>query len=404
MRLSSHDRLPALDGLRGLAILLVLVFHFGSRFDPDNWIGTLFLRTVNVGWAGVDLFFVLSGFLITGILYDARGGPAYFRAFYIRRILRIFPLYYLFIGSYAVLLPWLLPDHPGTDLFTRSQGWWWAYASNVRIATSGFQSAPLYTSPMWSLAVEEQFYLLWPLFVFVIPTNLARWCLYLFAAAFVVRVALVASGWELAAMVLTPARMDCFAIGGWLAIVGRERGLESLTVFARRAVAMSGIALAIMWLMDPRPADTTDSFRATIGFSLIAILFAGGVASALNDASGMWGRIGHSRAFRWFGKYSYGLYIYHCPVRLVLDQLALNPRSLVDQGVSWIAAVAIFSAIGIGASVALAVLSWRFFESPILSLKRFVPYRSQHQNVGLRGASLTTPAGANQKLSESMLR
>ena len=100
-------RVPVLDGLRGVAILLVMVYHFViyGGWQPSGEVEHWLFRLATAGWLGVDLFFVLSGFLITGILVDAKGGGGYFRSFYVRRVLRIFPLYYGFLAAYFVLAP-----------------------------------------------------------------------------------------------------------------------------------------------------------------------------------------------------------------------------------------------------------------------------------------------------------
>ena len=154
---------PALDGLRGAAILLVLLHHLINGDLPvHSLVGRTAFAIPRCGWAGVDLFFVLSGFLITGILLDQRGLPGYFRVFYARRALRIFPLYYgVLIIVFAILphirafpqdgLRWLRPE----------QIWFWTYTSNIRSAATGtiFNAPYLMLNHFWSLAIEEQFYL-----------------------------------------------------------------------------------------------------------------------------------------------------------------------------------------------------------------------------------------------------
>ena len=221
-------QIPALDGLRGVAILLVLFHHQtllrldGSGVDP--WFGRLF----HVGWCGVDLFFVLSGFLITGLLLDAKGGPHYFRNFYARRTLRIFPLYYAVVFFSLVILPNLpegiLPAQKAQS-FGRIEGdeiWYWTYLSNYSIAAAGqWRHGILDVS--WSLAIEEQFYLLWPLLVAKLGRGaLWRLCAGLILLAPACRLALLAAGAdELAPYVLTPARIDTLAIGASLALAIR---------------------------------------------------------------------------------------------------------------------------------------------------------------------------------------
>lgn len=400
---SRPTRLPALDGIRGLAILMVLVYHFSLRLEPSTIAQTVFRHTTGIGWAGVDLFFVLSGFLITGNLYDSRGSATYYRTFYARRVLRIFPLYYLYLAVYYVVLPLLYEGgslaHAITTL-QRHRWWFWTYTSNVLVAWSGDAGptgpAPMYTGAMWSLAVEEQFYLVWPLFVSLAGRYLARWCVTIVVATLLIRLAALLLVGRLGAELLMPARMDSLALGAWLAVTLRERGAAGLRRFIPRALGISGSALAVIWAAQPTWFDMTSSFVPTIGFSLIAVFFAGVVAASLVRPDGIWRRIGETRWLRWLGAYAYGLYIWHNPVRLLLDALRLNPESLVGAGVNGFVAVTIFGFSGIGLSIACAVLSWHTFEAPILNLKRFVPYASaRSQQAMLNDQRVLVANGAN---------
>jgi peptidoglycan/LPS O-acetylase OafA/YrhL len=162
---ASVERVPVLDGLRGLAILLVMLHHFFQNYVPEPvWIDRLVFGLMGCGWFGVDLFFVLSGFLITGILYDAKGADRYFLNFYARRTLRIFPLYYAVLVLLFVLLP-RVPHPLAADYVSDSapdQLWFWLYLTNFRIALNGGWYSHLVPSVFWSLAIEEQFYVLYP--------------------------------------------------------------------------------------------------------------------------------------------------------------------------------------------------------------------------------------------------
>ena len=167
----------ALDGLRGIAILLVVFSHFVSnlRIPADGWAWPL-VSIAHAGWAGVDLFFVLSGFLITGILVDARGSSTYFKSFYARRALRILPAYYGFLLAIFVVLPLL---HLGAGdnymLARQHQGWYWLHLTNVMMAIGELPGHGPYPSTLfWSLAVEEQFYLIWPAIVALCSTSTLR--------------------------------------------------------------------------------------------------------------------------------------------------------------------------------------------------------------------------------------
>jgi peptidoglycan/LPS O-acetylase OafA/YrhL len=157
-------RLPTLDGLRGVAILLVLLSHLTlySEMSTTTLLDRAYQRATLAGWVGVDLFFVLSGFLITGILLDLKGSSRFFRTFYARRVLRIFPLYYAFLAIFYIALPQLLSSKDQVLRLLADQKWYWLYLQNLQMARDGWP-VPKYLAHFWSLAVEEQFYLIWPL-------------------------------------------------------------------------------------------------------------------------------------------------------------------------------------------------------------------------------------------------
>ena len=131
--------IPALDGIRGIAILLVMLHHFTiyGGMQPTATADKLFYLVASAGWCGVDLFFVLSGFLITGILFDTKESSHFFRNFYMRRCLRIFPLYYGSLAVVFIVLPWFMPLGWRFHQLLTEQGWYWVYLSNVLIAAKG---------------------------------------------------------------------------------------------------------------------------------------------------------------------------------------------------------------------------------------------------------------------------
>src|SRR4051812_15765629 len=211
------QHIPALDGVRGLAILLVLIFHFSQLGYTPNPTGfrAVLQKATAAGWIGVDLFFVLSGFLITSILVEAKGSQGYFRNFYMRRVLRIFPLYYGVLAVAAVLGLVFYDRLPQEyrNVF-HYQGGLWAYLQNfIRIDWMGF-------THFWSLAVEEHFYLVWPALVFFLSRRAAMGvCVALIAAAIAIRTGRVLNHAEIeATYTWTFCRMDCLAIGSLLAL------------------------------------------------------------------------------------------------------------------------------------------------------------------------------------------
>src|SRR2546427_8382575 len=170
--------MPVLDGLRGVAVLLVLLIHaiWGPLRPATASIDVVVRAVAYAGWMGVDLFFVLSGFLITGILLDTRGQPGWWPNFIARRALRIFPLYYGALTVLFVLLPRLARwSEPQFTTLQANQTWYWTYTVNLLAALTQGRGTPLSTLHFWSLSVEEQFYLIWPLIVWACkPRSLLR--------------------------------------------------------------------------------------------------------------------------------------------------------------------------------------------------------------------------------------
>ena len=263
------------------------------------------------GWAGVDLFFVLSGFLITGILYDTLNEKGFFRNFYARRFLRIFPLYY---GSIAVLLlltgPLGISWH-GSELILLG------YLQNVPPLMGAIPATVhRYTAHFWSLAVEEQFYLLWPCIMFYIRDRkkLMFTALGLAALAPILRTAILFSGGldrELC-FEFTLCRMDSLLIGGALALAMRGPERSSILKVAPLAFpSLMAFCVGLnLWLTGGSLDFRRGSFFYSAGFTLLAISFAGLTACALRSESTT-ARIFQNRVLRWFGRYSYGIYVLH---------------------------------------------------------------------------------------------
>ncbi|MCA9224377.1 MAG: acyltransferase, partial [Planctomycetales bacterium] len=233
------SHLPALDAIRGLAILLVTLYRFRLGPDDGMWFEHVYTHVLSLGERGVDLFFVLSGFLITGILFDSKSDRHYFRNFYMRRSLRIFPLYYGVLLGCFVILPIVWPaniQYPFADA-RELQNWLWLYGVNMRV---GWHNDWCFGSfnHFWSLAVEEHFYLIWPLAIFVLSRRSAmNVCVVFGIFALVARIAwLVLGGNGLAPEVFTPFQFDALLIGAWLALAARgPGGLAALVPACRLA-------------------------------------------------------------------------------------------------------------------------------------------------------------------------
>jgi peptidoglycan/LPS O-acetylase OafA/YrhL len=369
--------IATLDGLRGLAILLVLMFHL-LVMDAVTPVDRLFTRVAEFGWCGVDLFFVLSGFLITGILLDTKSQPHYFRNFYVRRALRILPLYYAVVVLALVVLP-LLP-HPKVANFGRIAGdeiWYWLHLCNFSIAKAGaFRHGIL--DVCWSLAIEEQFYLLWPVVVLVCSRRfLVGVCVALALSALAFRLWLRLEGYSpIAVYVLPFCRMDGLAIGGLVATLARglPQGVAGLVSTARPVAAMMGVMVLAM-------VATGDNYdwkafaTQTVGYSVLAIFFAAILVEAAtaspHTSLGRW--LGSSW-MRAFGKYSYGIYLFHLPIRAFVRDVMYTPTQFATLFGSPLPGQVLFYGIAGGLAFVAAWLSWHLYESHWLALKKYVAY------------------------------
>jgi peptidoglycan/LPS O-acetylase OafA/YrhL len=364
--------MPPLDGMRGIAVLAVMAFHFSlfSHISVTTAAASAWEGIASVGWIGVDLFFVLSGFLITGILYDSKNSAGYFRTFYARRSLRIFPLYYGVLAAFFFVLPLVFPTSAAVRHHTADELWYWTHLSNVEIALHGWGEISLYVGHFWSLAVEEQFYLVWPIVVLLLSgRQLLRFCAGVMVFSLALRTYLFATGEGVAAFVLTPARMDTLAFGAVLAVVMRDAELYArLRRFVRPLAVLSAILLAglLLWR---NGLDKNDAVAGTIGFTLLGALFSTAIFFALTAArAGHYNRLLSSRGLRFFGKYSYALYVFHQPVALVLTALGL-PAILGQLGVSGFGAQLAYGSVATMMSLILSLISWNLLEKQFLKLK-----------------------------------
>jgi peptidoglycan/LPS O-acetylase OafA/YrhL len=365
---------PALDGIRGIAIILVL-FHHLTLYRPtrglDGWIASVPL----IGWSGVDLFFVLSGFLITGILIDARSSERYFSSFYARRTLRIFPLYYLVVFVSLVVLPLVPAWHQvmvGMDA-PPPQWPYWSYLTNFAVAERDFRHGILDVA--WSLAIEEQFYIVWAAVVWLCPPRwLGALCAALVLGAPLARVGAVAGGAEpVAVYVLTWYRADALATGALLAWLARRGWMPWLASIAPRVAigALAGLVAVVVidgdtWWWGP--------WMQRVGFSLLAITGAAMLVAAVAKPPGsLWPRMLSANWLRAFGKYSYCLYLIHLPVMRLVRTFVLPEDQFAAFGSPW-AGQLVFYALATIPAFAVAWLSWRVFEGPILKLKNRFPY------------------------------
>jgi peptidoglycan/LPS O-acetylase OafA/YrhL len=359
--------IPALDGVRGLAILLVMLFHFSQGFGSACRLDKAIMVVLRMGWLGVDVFFVLSGFLITGILIDSKGGADYFQKFYLRRAVRIFPLYYLTLFVLFVVPRFVTSAQSPEYLTAHSmQSWYWLYLTNWLVAKQG-NFVPY--AHFWSLAVEEQFYMFWPLLVFWLSSRALRQvCVACVVGALAFRAGCFAAGcnWIVPTM-LTPGRIDDLAVGAFIAATIREPGGAAM-LMKRGRVAAIGAALVLGWIAVRGHGLWTTPAVLTIGLTAFGVLAGFLVLTAAIAPAGPISSVLVSRPLRLLGKYSYCLYIVHWFVMWrLIDKLTddLLPRVAG----SALPGRLLFMAASFTGSLLIAVVSWELFEKRWLKLR-----------------------------------
>jgi len=360
LRTAAHQNrsyYPALDGLRGIAILLIVFYHnFG------------FINYFFFGWLGVDLFFVLSGFLITDILLKTKNSPNYLKNFYIRRVLRIFPLYYLALILFLVITPNVIPNLLSLDYYVQNQIWFWAYLQNWL-----FIFYPSHTDSalnhFWSLAVEEQFYLVWPFIILLFRKT--RPLIYLLIVLLIGVISLRFVLWtfqieRLAYFNLyTFSRIDGICIGSLLAVLRtvNQKAINRYFTFIVLGLAV----LNFVFYFFNKQNQFSYPYLAIAGYTTFAIIFGLLVNEGVERQDTFISRLLSFRTFRFFGVISYSLYVFHWPVYLMtspfLKKWAEKNFEIVNPSIT-------ASIIATILSVLLAWLSFHFFEKRFLALKK----------------------------------
>lgn len=341
-----------LDGVRSLAILMVMVFHFFQHGAPPvNTILRSLSKMAALGQAGVDLFFVLSGFLITGILLDARGKNKALRVFYLRRTFRIFPLYYGYLAVAFVLLPVL---HLARSIPWHDQWWFWVYGQNIQ--DTFIRNFNMFgPGHFWSLAVEEHFYLFWPFLVMRLSIDrLKRVLCGIVLLAILVRVVFTVLGYPV--YYFTLCRIDTLALGALLAVYAREG--DRLPVLARW---LRRRALWFLLPVIPLYAIFTGAQNPVVQvfkFSLFAVLCATLLTILLTTPrQTLTARLFGNPVASAVAKGSYAMYVFHPAIFDVLrDKLPGWPVSLAMP-------------LAFGATFAASWLSWQLWENPFLKLR-----------------------------------
>jgi peptidoglycan/LPS O-acetylase OafA/YrhL len=329
--------------------------------------------------------------LITGLLYDSKKSAHYFRDFYVRRTLRIFPLYYGVLALLFIVLPALPTPYPaGLAESAHHQAWLWLYASNGYLAIHRAWALP-YVGHFWSLAVEEQFYLIWPIVVLSFGRrSLLGICVAVTVLALALRSVLSFAGaGYIAQVVLTPCRFDALCVGGFLALAVRSVGLERVARMARLSLGplLFLVLLASAW---NALRGSLSDFVLPIRGTLIALTFGALlVTSLVSRPQSPLSRVLRSRVMCFLGTRSYGIYVFHGIIAYGMGEHLATLDGLVAR-IGSVSAMVVEAVVGAGVSILVAAASFELFEKPFLRLKsRLAPSMTGGHAVAVFG---TRPA------------
>jgi peptidoglycan/LPS O-acetylase OafA/YrhL len=348
-----------LDGVRAIAALMVVVFHFFKAIEPQSNILKTLSKVAVFGQTGVTLFFVLSGFLITRILFNTKETSGYFKNFYLRRALRIFPLYYLFLIIYYYIMPMIVGSTtPSFD----QQIFYYIYLQNFAITFDWNAVGP---NHFWSLAVEEHFYLFWPFVVYLFSRkNLTRIIIGIIISALFLRIYMLNNGYGV--FYFTFTRFDSLAIGALLAMLELKKYFknENSKYFL---ILLFSIFLPtiVMWTYFTGEGNIyIQTFKelllAFIYFSIIGFLLSIKENHPLN-------RLLKTKFFSYTGKISYGLYVYH-PLAYSICIIFLDIENVLLSFV-----------LGLILTYLISSLSFYLFESSFLRFKKYFEYNRKHK-------------------------
>ncbi|HWW60811.1 MAG TPA: acyltransferase [Thermoanaerobaculia bacterium] len=350
LQADKQQHIGSLDGLRAAAIGLVLLYHLTPGHDSNRGLRALPFKIADLGWTGVDLFFVLSGFLITSKLIAARDDEHRFRDFYKRRALRVFPLYYAALAVALLIVPF------GHIPPLRAQlSFWLYYANFVQVP----MAIELNVGHFWSLAIEEQFYLVWPAVIFLTRERTARRvCIAIVLLALISRCLLVANGssW-LATFAWTPCRADGLAIGSLLALtnVRVRTAIVALVVTTPILAWVAWTGAAPYVFLPDGPFALRAFFPAAVAIFFGALLVIALEVPAVSRALS-------GRFFSAIARWSYGMYVFHYLLNPLWAYLFPPARLSSSPNV----AAALYFLITSTLSTILAAASYRGFESYFL--------------------------------------
>jgi peptidoglycan/LPS O-acetylase OafA/YrhL len=368
--LNLSRRIPELDGFRGIAVAIALYFHYiryATVARPPSLLGYLYTST-NLIWSGMEMFFVLSGFLIGGILLDARDSPNYFSTFYIRRVCRIMPVYFLLLGlsglAYLFIyrpvgapLDWVFSGKiPWYSYMTFTQNFWMARQNNI---------GAVILLITWSLAVEEQFYLLLPLIIRIVRRSALP---YFFMAGIVIAPMVrlyIIHKWFLSGLlatyILLPCRMDSLFLGALFAYCLRLPG-----AWAWLAARRTELWLVLFGLIVCMPALNSAGIPYSrlwmaVGVGWMSLFFAMVLTLALMDSQTFLSRILRVKWLASLGEIGLNVYLFHLGIYCFCIWLLTGHHWLLA---SWKDFAVTLLALAI--TITFGKLSWRYFEKPIM--------------------------------------
>jgi peptidoglycan/LPS O-acetylase OafA/YrhL len=356
---SETRHIPSLDGLRGLAIILVIAFHYYQ---------------LPLGWSGVDLFFVLSGYLITGRLLDSLDKPDYFRRFYRNRILRIFPLYYAVLIVFFAGFFFFAKNETQPLLHIYYTHWksFFLFTENFTFIIYGMP-VTAYLLHFWSLAVEEQFYLVWPSVICLLkdPNTRLKWFTAIPLLVLIIRSLFVYCQSHPDSLTFyyynTFFRIDTLVIGALLCQLHQSKiniPVRLVNILILVSLTLLGLNYCVY-----RNWDSSNTFFRTIGYTLIAILCACLLHKAVQSSGSLLQHFFSLPGLRFLGKISYGLYIFHLPVWAIFQERIFNwGQTHIVQGEAAMRLLSISLCLPI--TFIISFISFRYFESFFLRLKK----------------------------------
>jgi peptidoglycan/LPS O-acetylase OafA/YrhL len=360
-------RLPELDGLRGFAVLMVLSEHYiaESEHGARGTLSFVLSRIFSLGWTGVDLFFVLSGFLIGGILLDVRKSPNYVKTFYLRRIHRILPLYYLWLALYLIVgyvgARWVTPHAPGVFAISVPIAVYILFCQNFVFGSISLFGT-YFVGPTWSLAVEEQFYLISPWLVrYLSPHRLAQTLILCIIFAPLLRALLLGlPHGHRAVYFLMPCRADCLAMGMLAALAWRTR-TRAWLVRNRRHLKVALVFLLLGALAILRWQSNPTRVQEVFQYSWMACLYTCLMMVTLLAPESLVARLSRLPLLRGWGRISYCVYLIHLAILALCHLVLLRSLPRISDLPGVFATI-----LAVGLTWLVARLSWRYFEKPLV--------------------------------------